>query len=193
MGCDIHLYKEKFIDGKWLTADEWRAYDYGDDDKGQEVPYEKRYTGRNYNLFGILSKGVRRDFDFAFEPRGLPFNPCPEIAAESDGWGGDGHSHSYLYLHELKDMQAFLATHTIPISGMKDRDELDALQATIDAGAPNWDLLYPYCQGTTSSSAVDFNIPVPASFITGACLDSIIALFDGVDGDNHRIVLFFDN
>jgi hypothetical protein len=193
MGCDIHLYKEKFVDGKWLTADEWVGYDYGDDDKGQEVPYEKRYTGRNYNLFGILAKGVRRDFDFAFEPRGFPFNSCAEIAAESDGYGSDGHSHSYLYLHELKDMQSFLAAHTIPISGMKDAEELAALQATIDAGAPNWDLLYPYCQGTTDTRAVHFKIQVPASFITGSCLDQIISSFDGIDGENHRIIFFFDN
>lgn len=193
MGCDIHLYKEKFIDGKWLTADEWVGYDYGDEEKGQEVPYEKRYTGRNYNLFGILAKGVRRDFDFAFEPRGFPFSPCAEIAAESEGYGCDGHNHSYLYLHELKEMQAFLAVHTIPISGMKNAEELAALQATIDAGAPDWGLLYPYCQGTTDTRAVHFEIQVPASFITGACLDQIVSSFDGIDGENHRIVFFFDN
>lgn len=189
MGCDIHLYREKFVNGKWGAVDQWVDDGYG----GKEVPFESRYTGRNYNLFGILAKGVRRDFDFAFEPRGLPFNPCAEIAAEAEGWDCDGHNHSYLYLHELKEMQAFLAVHTIPISGMKDAGELAALQATIDAGAPNWDLLYPHCQGTTDQRSVKFEIQVPASFIAGASLNTIIESFAGVDGENHRIVFFFDN
>jgi hypothetical protein len=193
MGCDIHLYKEKLVDGKWVTADEWRSYDYGDDDKGIEVPYEKRFTVRNYQLFGLLSKGVRSEHPFSFEPRGLPFNPCAEIAQESEGWGVDGHGHSYLYLHELKDMAVRLETATIRVSGMKDKASLEALRASIATGAPDWDLLFPYCGSTNNSSYVDFEQDVPASFYIGAGLKEIIEGFNGVDGDNHRIVFFFDN
>lgn len=194
MGCDIHLYKEKFVGGKWVTADQWVAYDYGDDDKGQEVPFKARFTDRNYNLFGLLSKGVRSEHPFSFEQRGLPFNPCEEIAAESEGWGVDGHSHSYLYLHELRDMLAHIASTSVKISGMKDKVELDALHASIEGdGDTDWNLLYPYCQGTTMNTYVKFAVDVPASFIIGDGLERIIAGFDGIDGDNHRIVFFFDN
>lgn len=193
MGCDIHLYKEKHVNGEWVTADVWESSDYGDDENSIDVPWEKRFTGRNYNLFGLLSKGVRREFPFSFKPRGLPFNACQEIANNAEAWGCDGHSHSYLYLHELKDMREFLKTATLKISGMKDRDELAALRASIASDSPNWDLLYPYCQFTGMSSYEEFEIDVPASYIVGGDLDEIIGSFNGVDGDNHRIVFFFDN
>lgn len=194
MGCDIHLYKEKQVDGKWVTADEWKSYDYGDDDKGMEVPFEKRFTDRNYELFGLLAKGVRSEHAFSFEPRGLPFNPCAEIAGESEGYGCDGHSHSYLYLHELKDMVAFLETTTIRISGMKNKDGLKELRESIASGNPDWNLLWPYCGWASDSLNYEtFEVDVPASFYMGDALTRIIAGFDGIDGDNHRIVFFFDN
>lgn len=193
MGCDIHLYKEKQVDGQWVTADVWEEYDYGDDDKGIEVPWDNRYTGRNYNLFGLLSKGVRRDLPFGFAQRGMPYNACKEIAEMSEKWEGDGHSHNYLYLHELKDMREFLKTEMIQISGMKDREQLAVLRKSIASGEPNWDLLYPYCQWASMDNYEEFEIDVPACFIVGDGLDEIISSFDGVDGDNHRIVFFFDN
>lgn len=195
MGCDIHLYKEKFIDGKWISADEWQAYDYGDDDgdKGIEVPFEKRFTDRNYKLFGLLSKGVRSEHDFSFAPRGIPFNACAEIAAESENYGEDGHGHSYLYLHEMKEMAAFLDQRTIAVGGMKDRTELAALRESIASGRPDWNLLFPYCGWTTQKECEEFTIDVPASFYVGESLKKIIDSFDGIDAENHRIVFFFDN
>jgi hypothetical protein len=193
MGCDIHLYKEKHVDGKWMTADEWEVYDHGDDDKGMSVPWEKRFTDRNYQLFGLLSRGVRTEHAFSFESRGLPFNPCAEIATESAGWDCDGHSHSYLYLHELKDMATYLETATVLIGGMKDRESLKALRDSIESGTPDWSLLFPYCAMTNSAGYEEFEVDVPASVYMGESLNKIISAFDGVDGDNHRIVFFFDN
>lgn len=193
MGCDIHLYKEKQVEGQWISADEWQAYDYGEGDKGIEVPWGKRYTGRNYELFGLLCNGVRSNHPCSFEPRGLPFDACPEIVNEVEKWGVDGHSHSYLYLHEIKDMLSHLESQTIRITGMKDREGLAKLQATIDAGKPDWDLLFPYCGWTNNQNAVEFEMDVPASFYVGSGMKKIISGFDGVDGDNHRIVFFFDN
>ncbi len=193
MGCDIHLYKEKQIEGMWVTADEWEAYDYGDDEKGFEVPWKKRFTERNYQLFGLLASGVRCEHPFSFEPRGLPFNLCKEIRAESEKWEGDEHGTSYLYLHELKDMLAFLETQTIRIKGMKHRDGLEKLLASISSGAPQWDLLFPYCQWSSAKEYEDFEIDVPATFYVGHSLQSIIDSFEGINGDNHRVVFFFDN
>jgi len=193
MGCDIHLYKEKQVNGEWLTADSWGAYDYGDDEKGMEVPWEQRFTDRNYDLFGLLAKDVRRDHPFSFATRGIPFNACAEVAEESVKWDSDGHSHSYLYLHELKDMLTFLGKSTMKISGMKDKSELAALQFSIASGAPNWNLLYPYCQATNAEGYAEFEIDVPAMFSVGESLEKIIADFEGVEGENHRIVFFFDN
>lgn len=193
MGCDIHCYKEKQVDGKWLTADEWEEYDYGEDDKGNEVPWEKRFTSRNYQLFGMLAKGVRCEHPFSFEPRGLPFNPCAEISGEADRWEDYGHSHSYLYLHELKDMIAYLHKSTIKITGMKDKDDLQNLRASIASGSPDWNLLFPYCGWSSDPKYEEFEIDVPAFFYIGKDLKAIIDSFEGVDGENHRIVFFFDS
>lgn len=193
MGCDIHCYKEKQVDGKWLTADIWEDYDYGEDDKGKEVPWKERFTGRNYQLFGMLARGVRCEHPFSFEPRGLPFNPCAEIASEAERWEGDGHNHSYLYLHELKDMLAYLQTATIRVTSMKGKAGLQELRDSIASGNPDWKLLFPYCGWTSDPESEEFELDVPASFYMGKELKQIIDSFDGVDGDNHRIVFFFDN
>jgi hypothetical protein len=191
MGCDIHLYKEKFIAGKWVTADEWESYDYGDDDKGSDVPFEKRFTDRNYNLFGLLCKGVRREYEFSFTPRGFPLTASPEVSSIFDDC--DDHNHSYLFLHELRELHTYLQTHKLSISGMKNKAELAALQASIASDSPDWSLLYPYCQMTNDERQEEFAVDVPASFIVGEGLEKIIASFDGIDGDNHRIVFWFDN
>lgn len=191
MGCDIHLYKEKQINGEWVTADNWRESKY--EGGGMEVPWSERFTRRNYQLFGLLVSGVRSEHKFSFKDRGFPFNPCKEVAGEAADWGIDGHSHSYLYLHELKDMAAFLKSQTMTITGMKDRDELAALNASIASGTPNWDLLFPYCQFTNDPKQAHFEVDVPADFYVGDHLREIIDSFNGIDGDNHRIVFFFDN
>lgn len=195
MGCDIHVYREKFIDGKWVTADEWEDYDYGDDDKGRTIPYEKRaYRGRHYDLFGLISKGVRRDFDFAIPPRGVAFDACPEYAAEVGRYGGDGHSHSYLYLHELRALRKWLdAGPKMPIPGMMEEAQLSRLQAAISSGNATLDMLYPYCGWTNAAGHVDFSVEMPMGMIVGDALDEIIASFDGIEGENHRLSFYFDN
>jgi hypothetical protein len=190
MGCDIHLYKEKRVGGVWVTAEEWED-EYGE---GADVPYQKRFTGRNYELFGLLSKGVRCEHEYSFEPRGIPFDACLEVAGVIARWEGDAHSTSYLYLEELKDMAQFLAAQTTKIAGMKDANELAKLQESIASdAATDWNLLYPYCKWASSPDYVNFELDIPASFAFGDSLERIIKSFDGVDGDNHRIVFFFDN
>lgn len=192
MGCDIHAYKEKFINGKWQTADVWEPYDYGEE-KGQDVPFSKRFHGRNYNLFGLLAGVRNRQGDVQLTPRGIPFDVSPEVQAENERWDADGHSHSYLYLHELKALRAFVSARTIPVSGMMKQGQLAALEASIASGKPNWDLLYPYCQGTTDREQVEFRVDFPMAYMVGKDLDEIIAGFDGIDGENHRLVFWFDN
>lgn len=194
MGCDIHVYREKKVGDKWVSADKWSDYDYGEDDKGQCVDWDDRaYTGRNYQFFALLSRGVRGEHEFSFEPRGLPFNASPEVARAAESWGGDAHGASYLYLHELKEMASFLKTVTVQISGMKDPASLAALKESMASGNPNWELVFPYCQWCSDSTYEHFSIDVPASFYMGNCLGTLIASFDGIDGDNHRAVFFFDN
>jgi len=94
MGCDIHLYVEKkSVDGQWICV------------------AKDAYGGRNYNLFSILAD-VRNGRGFAgcktgegfnpiSKPKGLPADVSAVVQEESDGWSGDGHSHSYLTLSEI--------------------------------------------------------------------------------------------
>jgi hypothetical protein len=194
MGCDIHTYREKYVDGKWLSADPWEASDYGDDEKRNEIPYEKRaYTGRNYNLFGLLAGVRNREDNFSLKQRGLPFDVSPEVQQDAAEWYSDGHSHSYLYLHELRSLRAWVDVRMIPVSGMMRPAQLAALQDSIASGKPNWELLYQYCQWTTDKSQVEFCVDMPMSFMVGQCLDKMIDSFKGIEGENHRLVFWFDN
>ena len=115
MGCDIHLYKEKKINGIWVTADEvWRdEYDEGTLD----VPYASNFNYRHYPLFGFLSRGVRQQvLNQSFVPRGMPFNACKEVVDINDVYRDDHHSHSYLSLSELKDSLTLLESANLMIS-----------------------------------------------------------------------------
>jgi hypothetical protein len=112
MGCDIHLFTEikKSINSqdKWVNADNWRYnpyYQEGNDDGERMLSVESIYSGRNYELFGILA-GVRdHSNDSIDDPRGLPEDVSEVTKKESDRWDGDGHSHSWLTLKELKEYQ----------------------------------------------------------------------------------------
>lgn len=111
MGCDIHLFTEvkRKINNveRWVNSDYWEInpyYRYGDD---KDLEYERPlnhvsiFRGRNYELFGILAdvRGVGNPV--ISEPKGLPEDVSDVVKEESDRWGIDGHSHSYLTLREL--------------------------------------------------------------------------------------------
>jgi hypothetical protein len=191
MGCDIHLYKEKKISGQWVTADSGWDDEY--DEGYEDLPWEKRFTDRDYDLFGFLSKGVRRDHAFSFVGRGMPFNACPEVLALKEHVDLDGHSGSFLYLSELKDAWQYLQSKTVTVSGMKDADSFNELMESVNSDQPtDWSLLYPYCQGTTNHSYKSFEIEIPASYVLDG-VKKIISLFEGIEAEDHRIVFWFDN
>lgn len=109
MGCDIHLYVEKRVDGQWRSVEEWKQEYEGE---GLSVPYDSRfYTRRNYDLFAILAD-VGNGFGFAgvdtgdgfrpiSSPKGLPEDVSTLLREESERWGCDGHSHSFFTVAEL--------------------------------------------------------------------------------------------
>jgi hypothetical protein len=114
MGCDIHLFIEArdMTTGLWQRAEElvpnrW----FGKWEDEPELTREQWYHNRNYSLFAMLAN-VRNGEGFAgtdigkpvvpiSEPRGLPEDVSDEVQKESDGWGVDGHSHSWFTAHEL--------------------------------------------------------------------------------------------
>ncbi|ASA22343.1 hypothetical protein [Paenibacillus donghaensis] len=123
MGCDIHLFVEKKINGKWLAVKgvnepeikEAEEFIENIKARGESADYwEKRieelrqgtqgyiWDGRHYLLFEALA-GVRANHEITpiSEPKGLPEDISAEVKDSAEGWGGDGHSHSYLTAAEL--------------------------------------------------------------------------------------------
>lgn len=117
MGCDIHLFVEKRVDGKWQSADRWVPDEDAEESGRFRVQYEDRfYKDRCYSLFAILAD-VRNygRFNPIDSPRGIPDDACDRVRAESDSWDSDGHSHSWFTLAELL---AFDWTQTVALQGV---------------------------------------------------------------------------
>lgn len=107
MGADIHLFSEKKKtvnnEEKWVNADYWTINPYFETDKDeQELELVSIYDDRNYDLFNVLAE-VRGNGPSISPPRGLPDDVSSIVKKESDRWDGDGHSHSYFTLAELKE------------------------------------------------------------------------------------------
>jgi len=96
MGCDIHGFCEVYENGKWTMVGGFEDV-YDPKDIGDEP-----YTGRNYNLFSLLS-GVRNHNNIKpiAELRGVPKDCSDNYRRIVEQYGIDGHSHSYLMLDEL--------------------------------------------------------------------------------------------
>ena len=104
MGCDIHCYAEKKVNGKWEKIgdvfpldDWWKNYlkkDFND----------SPFDWRSYAMFGFLAD-VRNysNSEYLSEPKGLPDDISKEVQEKADDWEGDGHSHSFLTVKELTD------------------------------------------------------------------------------------------
>lgn len=208
MGCDIHLYKEKLVEGRWTEADEWTENEYyaraiaaGEEDTNEPrlvVDWKKRFTARNYALFGFLSDGVRESHPFSFAPRGFPGDASPLVKACYEMWGVDAHSASHLTVAQLREaMETTVRTKTIRVAGLMEVQQFSQLKRAIAAGEPNAYAkhLFPYCEWTNQVGYAPFDIQVPASFYFGENVRQILESFDEVPGtdEEKRIVFWFDN
>ena len=107
MGCDIHLYSETKKNDAWVADDADSFFDKKEEGEDYpEVGMNSPYGDRNYELFGLLSVGVRRVYAESFPQRGMPTDASEEVARLYEHWGGDAHSASYLTLAELKHKAA---------------------------------------------------------------------------------------
>lgn len=114
MGCDIHLFVERKQFGYgsdsdkyvWLSLDKWTE-DGDPEDVYLHVSYkDSLYSERNYNLFCALAGATSHRFSNSpkfIKPKGIPSDCSKLILSVIKRWEGDGHSHSYLTLRELKD------------------------------------------------------------------------------------------
>lgn len=208
MGCDIHLYTEKKIkkDGKetWWCCDHFTPNEYYGPDEEWDTPWSlvSIYDGRNYALFTALA-GVRRepDVDIISGPRGLPDDVSAIVKYESDRWGVDGHSHSWLTARELFEYQN---KHPYAIrTGMLDGENLENYKKY---GIPpkSW------CGWTNIEGAEQHTWKVPGSVVDGLVDDvkdrmrEVFYIYDFLDkneqekrlyekSNDFRIVFWFDN
>lgn len=106
MGCDIHMYTERRVNGKWVHADpSVRSFSESNESRiNIHVPYQHQiYKGRNYLLFGVLA-GVRTSECQKFEPKGFPEDASLIVREMYDQYGSDAHTPSYLTLKELESI-----------------------------------------------------------------------------------------
>lgn len=92
MGCDIHLYFEKKVRGKWVPF--------------TDIPESEYPDGRSYDVFALLA-GVRGYYPKNyFGGRGLPEDTSLVGAGTDDcsPWIGD-HSFTYATIFELKKVK----------------------------------------------------------------------------------------
>lgn len=124
MGCDIHMFCEvrNKETGKWEYQSKKFPNKYWDKNKPNKIDedgYEWNpeftdypFSGRSYDTFSILA-GVRNGYGFAgvstgegfkpiSRPKGVPNDASGEYLKKVEDWHGDGHSHSYFTLEEIK-------------------------------------------------------------------------------------------
>ena len=100
MGCDIHLFKEyrspDIHNNKWISYDHWYS-------EGTEMGRAFDYSApsRNYDAFGMLAEGVRGEYPYSVECKGLPDDVTHLVRTEHKSWGVDAHSVTYFTEVEL--------------------------------------------------------------------------------------------
>ncbi len=85
MGCDIHLFTEIKVGGKWIT-------------------HSVCHVPRNYELFGKMA-GVRSDAKPIAAPKGMPEDAGELTRMYAKYWEGDGHNHSWFSGAEIAELE----------------------------------------------------------------------------------------
>jgi len=109
MGCDIHLFVEKKVEGEWRPVKGPNPYlGFTKNKTAETVLKDWAYTGRDYDLFATLAnvRNYARGIKPISNPKGLPENLSEVVRSEADKWECDAHSHSYFTLAELKKAKA---------------------------------------------------------------------------------------
>jgi hypothetical protein len=89
MGCDIHMHGEVKINGEWHHWNQPNGFRW-------YALFAKMANVRNYSELGKI-KPISL-------PRGLPADATFLTKFDSDRWGCDGHSHSWLSGEEVADL-----------------------------------------------------------------------------------------
>lgn len=179
------------------------------------------YDSRNYNLFAILAD-VRNGYGFAgvstgrgfnpiSSPKGVPEDASPEYLEYVESMGVDGHSHSY---HTLKDLLDYnwhqTTTHYGVISEEQYKDWTPGTEPDLYCGAI-------YSQNVIMVSQEEMDDVIKGNlakdntkeyytkvswastykesvnFFYDNCIEALKELSEDDEGEDVRIVFFFDN
>ena len=105
MVCDIHSFAEVRRNNQWRhVGDVFPLTEFERELYGRDFGCNP-FRFRHYGLFGWLAN-VRNysRVPSLSEPRGLPSDVSAKVRSESDKWGDDGHSHSWLLLSEMLEV-----------------------------------------------------------------------------------------
>lgn len=118
MGCDIHIFLERYIDGEWECVDTFPTvvvdrYLRSSTVRTSSLPdyLHHNITDRDYKLFSAIA-GVRiqASTEQSRMPRGFPQDASKPVKRIFNEWGNDAHSASWLFADEF--CEAYL-THKI--------------------------------------------------------------------------------
>lgn len=183
MGCDIHAYAERKVDGEWRQIRE--SFPGYSEDRNTS---DRVYTNRNYEFFALLAD-VRNGnvIEPIAEPRGVPPDASAGYLEIVKDWEDDGHSHSYFTLGELKKARVENCEQTID-----DRRLITGKDADGN--------ITETCASTTGSHMGPVGKRNLFSTFAGEKnpLDEIIGLLemekpDRGNDEDIRMVFFFDN
>jgi len=199
MGCDIHGFIEykKTVSGKteWRSGDYFKKNEYFGEDDEPEFKVVEAFGNRNYFAFaqlcGVRSRG--KDIEPISEPKGLPDDVTNYVKSESERWGCDGHSHSFVTLRQVIDYRKNLKP--TKVTGMISED--DAKKLSYGIIPESW------CQWTNQSGFVEktWEDKVDALYNLESVMRSRAKEFlrcfndDQIleQADNIRFVFWFDN
>lgn len=192
MGCDIHMYIEKKIDGKWIPAQGF-MHVYSDD-RTLDVPYADRFTDRDYLLFGFLA-GVRDCTNQHFVPKGFPKDASKEVSGVYNGYGSDAHTPSYLTLKELQSVDWDNEMITIGREFLK--HQLETFRKSVTEGTPHYDAITTWCSWASDKENWEYaeiEVPIKYQFMNFYRFMNKLNSYDFRCNENEiRIVFWFDN
>jgi len=195
MGCDIHIYTEKKVNGKWINIDPLK-FGYQTDNFDERI-VSQTYHGRNYELFGFLAQ-VRSLQENGFEAKGFPSDASKQVKDSFKEWGCDAHTPSYLTLKELRKN----LDKTVSKSALFSVEQKKKVDKSIERGYPDWDSIYPCCEWSSDTSLVKFNYNIPMNYIFKEFVETTIDHLNDYtwesktskhDEKSVRVVFWFDN
>lgn len=173
MGCDIHSFAEVRKDGKWDVAgdvfplDDWYVEHY------KRTHSHEPFRDRNYSVFAFIA-GVRNysDVQPLAAPKGKPDDLSTIVEDAVENRDADGHSHSWLTLAELLNVD-----YDAPI---EDR------RITVQTG-PN-----SFNGGATAKPGGGTSTTL-REFLSQRFFDHLDVLKTLGDPEDVRVVFWFDN